>query len=86
MSSAEFSLWIEAYKHDQWGGRDDDRRAGIVASTVANWAGMQLAKGASPTTPEDFMPRFGSKEVELEEPDPVAFFTAVANNTPFIKG
>lgn len=86
MSSAEFSLWIEAYKDDRWGGKDEDFRAAVVASTVANFAGKQLANNAT-TTPQDFMLRYGDQqEVEQEEPDPLAYFTAVANNTPFNKG
>jgi hypothetical protein len=87
MSSAEFSLWIEAYRDDQWGEKRDDWRAGVVASTVANFAGRQLASNASSTKPEDFMPKFGADdECEAAEPDPVAYFTAIANNQPYDKG
>jgi hypothetical protein len=85
MSSAEFSLWIEAYKDDQWGGKDDDFRAAVVASTVANFAGKQLANNAT-TTPQDFMPIYGDQQEEVQsEPDPLAYFTAVANSIPFKK-
>ncbi|WP_395406308.1 hypothetical protein ACHMW6_06445 [Pseudoduganella sp. UC29_106] len=85
MSSAEFSLWVEAYKDDQWGEQSAYWRAGMVASTVANFAGKQLAANGN-TKPQDFMPNFGDEETEPQEPDPVAFFTAIANATEFKQG
>ena len=87
MSSAEFSLWIEAYKVDQWGDRWHDWRAGLIASTIGNFAGRTLNSGTAGLTPEDFMPRFGDQEPEvIEEVDPIAYFTAVANSKQFNKG
>lgn len=76
MSSQEFALWLELYQQDQWGEQRDYERAGIVASTVANYAGMTRAKG-EPARPADFMP-YARKSEEDVEADPVAYFTAVA--------
>ena len=87
MSSAEFSLWIEAYKQDEWG--ETPRRmhaelvGGVVASTVANYAGKQRADGAAMAQPSDFL--LTTKAEAPAEPDPVAFFTAVANSEKFNK-
>lgn len=79
MSSAEFSLWIEAYRDDQWGDVWHDWRAGMIASTVANFAGKTLAKGMRGTTAKDFMPQIVKDEEEntVCEPDPFAFFSAM---------
>ena len=84
MSSSEFSLWLEMYQDDQWGEDRDDLRAGIIASTIANFAG-KMRKDAQPLQPSDFMPNL-SKEKEEAEPDPVAFFTAVANSKKLEQG
>jgi hypothetical protein len=81
MSSQEFSLWIAMYEFDQFGELRADERAGIIASTVANYAGMTRAQGSAPASPADFMLHLPLKKREAEpetEPDPVAYFTAVA--------
>lgn len=79
MSSQEFSLWLAMYQDDLWGELRDYERAGVIASTVANYAGMTRAKGADPARPSDFMPLMSKQDVEPEsEPDPVAYFSAVA--------
>lgn len=79
MSSAEFSLWAEAYKDDQWGDMWEDWRMGVIASTVANFAGKTLAKSVQGTTPKDFMPKFGAEEEVVSSPDPFAFFSQMNN-------
>lgn len=88
MSSAEFSIWVEAYKRDEWGQKAQREHAelvgGIVASTVANYAGMQRQPGAGPAQPRDFMLIYEEPQAE-SEPDPVAYFTAVANSDKFNK-
>jgi hypothetical protein len=84
MYSAEFSLWIELYQEDLWGELRDYERAGVIAATVANYAGMMRAQGTDPLRPSDFMPRMRGQseppEEVVEEPDPVAFFTAVSKS------
>lgn len=88
MSSTEFSLWAEAYKRDEWGDAPRRKHAelvgGVVACTVANYAGKERAAGAGMAQPADFLL---TREVEDEpaEPDPVAYFTAVANSESFNK-
>lgn len=77
MTSAEFSLWLECYPDDLWGEMRDYERAGVIAATVANYAGMVRAKHAEPAKPSDFMPNFGAEE-ETVEPDPAAYFTDIA--------
>lgn len=80
MSSAEFSLWASAYKDDQWGEMWEDWRMGVVASTIANFAGKTLPKGAQGTTAKDFMPKFGNQEEEtVSSPDPFTFFSQMNN-------
>jgi hypothetical protein len=78
MSSQEFSLWLDMYSDDQWGEARDDLRAGIIASTIANYAGKMRSEHAQPAQPSDFMPSLAKDEV-IEEPDPIAYFTAIAN-------
>lgn len=77
MSSREFSLWVEMYRDDQWGEAREDLRAGLIAATVANYAG-KVRTDSNALGAEAFFPGL-VKEVEVqEEPDPIAFFTAVA--------
>lgn len=86
MSSREFSMWIALYNEDRWGDDVADRRtdfqAGLVCSTIANFAGKSLKANAKALVPADFMPSLvvAEKEVEL---DPVMFFTAVAASKKF---
>lgn len=82
ISSYEFQLWLALYKDTQWGDLRADERAGIVAAVIANYAGMTRGSGTPPAQASDFMPHLPvqSKEVGsvVDEPDPVAFFSAVA--------
>lgn len=82
MSSAEFSLWAEMYRLDEWGQKPTqeraDYRAGLICATVANYAGMRRPEHAGQASPQDYMPFY--KQPEPEEPDPVVFFTAVKNS------
>ena len=77
MSSEEFSLWLEMYQVDLWGELRAYERAGVVASTVANYAGMMRSKSAEPAKPSDFMPLMGNAPEEETEPDPVAYFSGL---------
>lgn len=78
MSSQEFALWLELYEEDLWGEMADYHRAGIVAATVANYAGMMRDKGTGPASPQDFMPYKpkGSDEPETE-PDPIEYVMSI---------
>ena len=76
MTADEFGLWLALYRVDPWGEQRADLRAGIVASTVANYAGMQRSKSAGAAKPTDFMPYMGKQDdadVEIE-PDPMQHF------------
>lgn len=78
MTSHEFSLWVELYLENQWGEMFAYERAGIIASTVANYAGMMRPKSAEPARPSDFMPmKPKGAEQEEVEPDPVEYFKRV---------
>lgn len=80
MSAQEFALWQALYLENHWGELYADQRAGIIASTIANYAGMQRAKGAAPARPSDFMPykpKGYDDDVEVEA-DPLEYFTSVA--------
>jgi hypothetical protein len=76
MSSAEFNLWLELYQENDWGEKRAYERAGIIAATIGNYAGMMRDKNARPLKPADFMP-YAQPEPE-SEPDPIAYFKAVA--------
>lgn len=80
MSSQEFSLWLALYEQDLWGELRDYERAGLIASTVGNFAGKMRAEHSAPLTALDFMPRMGKAEQPETEPDPLAFFTALAKD------
>jgi len=82
MSAAEFALWLELYREEPWDDSRDDLRAGIIAATVANYAGKVRKEGVQPATPLDFMPFVADAgdaepdEIETdEEPDPLQHFS-----------
>jgi hypothetical protein len=56
LSYAEFQEWCLYYQIEPWGEDRSDLRAGIVASTIANYAGRQRSDGAEPARPVDYMP------------------------------
>ena len=56
LSYREFLDWCVYYEVEPWGEPRADLRAGIVASTIANYAGKQRADGVEPASPYDFMP------------------------------
>lgn len=82
MSSHEFSLWMEMYREDQWGSAREDMRAGLIAATIANYAG-RVRTDSQALAPGDFFPGLDKAVAVQEEPDPVAFFTAVAASKNF---
>lgn len=83
MSSQEFSLWLAMYDEDQLGEARKDLRAGVIAAAIGNYAGKTRKSDAKPLTPSDF---FGTSAPKpQEEPDPVAFFTAVSKTAKFDK-
>lgn len=92
MSSQEFSLWLQFYQDEQWGDasaeRRADLRAGVVAATIGNFAGMTRKKGAEPLQPSDFFPDSLSA-AEPDEPvaeiDPIAHFTAISKTAKLHK-
>lgn len=69
MASAEFSMWVQLYNEEPWDDTRGDLHAGIIASTVANFAGKALKEGAPSLTPQDFMPL-----LPREEEDPLEHF------------
>jgi hypothetical protein len=88
MSSAEFSMWVALHNEDRWGEDNADQRAdfraGLVCSTVANFAGKSMKSNVKPLAPADFMPSLAVPE-KVVELDPVTFFTAVAASKKFNK-
>ena len=56
LSYAEFQEWCLYYQVEPWGDERSDLRAGIVASTIANYAGRQRPEAAEPARPADYMP------------------------------
>ncbi len=56
MDSQEFAEWKVIYGNiETFGEPREDLRMGILASTIANYAGKVMNEGKS-TTPADFMP------------------------------
>jgi hypothetical protein len=53
MDSAEMAEWMAFYRIEPFGEQREDVRAGIVASTIANF--MQGGKKPKIFTPSDFM-------------------------------
>jgi hypothetical protein len=75
MDAAEFEMWIEYSRRSPIGPRRGDLQAGIIAATVANYAGRSRKDGAEPAVPLDFMPLEPSRDAP--EADPVSFFKAL---------
>jgi hypothetical protein len=73
MDAAEFDMWIEYNRRSPIGPKRGDLQAGIVAATIANYAGKARKDGAPAATPLDYMPLEKRPEVD-ESPDPVSFF------------
>jgi len=63
LSYAEFQEWCWYYQIEPWGEDRADLRAGIVSSTIANYAGKVRSEGTQQAMPADFMPY-------LERPEP----------------
>lgn len=76
MDAREFGLWAEFYRQEPFGGERGDLQAGIVAATVANYAGRMRSEQSSAAQPLDFMPLLKAQRQEPtpDEPDPVAYF------------
>lgn len=55
IDSAEITEWMELWRQEGWGEQRADLRNGIVASTIANYAGKTRGDG-DPASPWDFMP------------------------------
>jgi hypothetical protein len=69
LDSQELTEWIAFDRIEAIGEAREDLRAGIVASTIANFGYRQLQK---PAMPSDFMPyleREEAKPVLLDDPD-----------------
>lgn len=83
MSALEFELWCEFRNVSPWDSMRGDLQTGIVCATIANYSGMQRAQDAPPAKPSDYMPYLraydseSTADVALNEPDPVAYFTAL---------
>ena len=73
MSAQEFDLWRALHRQAPLGPERGDLQAGIVASTVANFAGRQMKDGKS-AKPSDFMP--AAQEKADVNPDPMQHFGA----------
>ncbi len=65
LSYREFLDWCVYYEVEPWGETRADLRAGIVASTIANYAGKQRSDGAEPAIPTDFMPYLDRQKIGI---------------------
>ena len=77
MDSAEFCLWAAEFGRSPWDEGRADLRAGIIASTIANYSGKSLKTGAS-VAPIDCMP-YSQPEPEKAS-DSAADITAIIQN------
>ena len=77
MDSAEFCLWAAEFGRSPWDEARADLRAGIIASTIANYSGKSLKTGAS-VTPLDCMP-YSQPEPEKAS-DSAADIVAILQN------
>lgn len=68
VTAQEFALWLAEYAREPWGEVRSDLRAGIVASTVANFAGRQLPRDAEAKRPSDYMPFLDVKKPAADGP------------------
>lgn len=74
MTSAEWGLWLEMYQTDPWDMSREDWNAGLVAATIANYAGRMRDSDSGPAKPGDFM-MFPIKPKEQQpETDPFEHF------------
>ena len=69
LSYAEFQEWGLYYQIEPWGEDRADLRAGIIASTIANYAGKVRADKADLALPADFMPYLDRSEPEAPADD-----------------
>lgn len=76
MDSAEFDMWIEYNRRSPIGPKRGDLQAGIIAATIANYAGRARRDDAPAATPLDFMPLEKRPEPETDI-DPVSFFRSL---------
>lgn len=76
MSSHEFSLWFALWLQEPAAMRADIR-AGIVASTVANYAGRVRGEHELPARPRDFLTFVPANEARPPEPDPLQHFKGI---------
>lgn len=74
MSAAEFDMWVAYNRRSPLGPKRGDLQAGIIAATIANYAGRMRGKDAPAATPLDFMPLEQRPEPVEEDSDPLAFF------------
>lgn len=58
MSHKEFQEWQVYYTLEPWGTEPEDRRAALVASTIAN---VNRPRRSKAFRVDDFMPRYGRK-------------------------
>jgi hypothetical protein len=63
ITSRQLAEWGAYFDLHPWGGEADDLRAGVVAATVANFAGREMKKGQH-LSPRDFFPERGAKPQE----------------------
>lgn len=77
MTAQEFGLWAALYAREPFGDVRGDLQAGIVAATVANYAGRMRSEGAGAAQPGEFMPliRQDTTPEPVQEPDPVKYFS-----------
>ena len=74
LDSRQLGGWYAFLQIEPIGAMREDFRAGMICSTVANYAGRQRAENAGPAQPADFMPSL--------EALPRATETAVLMATP----
>lgn len=69
MRPSELATYWAMFRMDPWDEARSDLRAGIVASTIAQWAGKTMAPGSETPKASDYLLKFDSHSVEQEKKD-----------------
>ena len=77
MSSGEMTEWMAFDSIEPFGEQRADLRAGIIASTVANYS---MNRPKSPVRPADFMPFIGKPSGPVLLKDPVEHGKLIAQS------
>lgn len=74
LGADEFGMWAALYAEDPWDATRQDLNAGVICSTIANYAGKKRKNSAKPAVPADFMPYLKKPETVADAISPEDYF------------